>query len=329
MFLNSKYRKIGQMYKIAILDDYQKVSLRMANWNSILSSHQISVFTDHVNDEKELIKRLTDFDILCVMRERTPITKNVLTNLPNLKLIVTTGMRNASIDMNAASDLNVIVSGTRGLPYPTAELAWGLILDVARNITYENNKLREGEWQKRIGVGLKGKTLGIIGLGQLGSQVAEFGQAFGMNILAWSHNLTQDRAAQVGATLRTLQQLLMESDFVSIHTVLSDRTKGLIGKKEIALMKNSAFLINTSRGPIIDECELYKALKSGKIAGAAIDVFSEEPLDKQHELMSLNNLIITPHIGYVTKETYEIFYSDIIDCIHNFTRGNPTRVLNQ
>ena len=317
------------MSNIAILDDYQNVALDMADWSSLQSAHNLSVFTDHISNEQQLIARLQNFDIVCVMRERTPLTKNVFQNLTNLKLVVTTGMRNASIDLESASNQGVIVCGTDGLPYPTAELTWGLILDLARNISYEDRASRLGEWQQRIGTGLSGKTLGIIGLGRLGSQVANYGNAFGMNVIAWSQNLTKAKAEREQAQLATFKELLTQSDFISIHTVLSDRTKGLIGNNEFNVMKDSVFLINTSRGPIVDEAELLAALRSNKIAGAGIDVFSNEPLDAHHDLMQLDNVVITPHIGYVTKETYEIFYSDTVDCIKRYFDGNPTRVLNQ
>ena len=317
------------MSNIAILNDYQNVSLDMADWSKLQSAHNISVFTDHIKDEQKLIARLEDFDIVCVMRERTPLTKTIFQNLPNLKLVITTGMRNASIDLEEATNQGIIVCGTDGLPYPTAELTWGLLLDLARNISRENRASRLGEWQKRIGTGLNGKTLGIIGLGRLGSQVASYGNALGMDVLAWSQNLTKLKAEREQAHLSTFQELLSKSDFITIHTVLSNRTRGLIGNNEFKLMKKSAFLINTSRGPIVNEAELLAALKSNEIAGAGIDVFSDEPLDTHHELMKLDNVIITPHIGYVTKETYEIFYSDTVDCIERYFDGNPTRVLNQ
>lgn len=317
------------MSNIAILDDYQNVALDMADWSELQSVHKLSVFTDHISDEQQLIARLQNFDIVCVMRERTPLTKNVFQNLPELKLVITTGMRNASIDLESASNQGVIVCGTDGLAYPTAELTWGLVLDLARNISHEDKTSRLGKWQTRIGTGLNGKTLGIIGLGRLGSQVANYGNAFGMNVLAWSQNLTKEKAEKEKAQLATFKELLTQSDFISIHTVLSDRTRGLIGTNEFKLMKGSAFLINTSRGPIVNEEDLLAALKSRNIAGAGIDVFSDEPLDLNHELMQLNNVVITPHIGYVTKETYKIFYSDTVDCIKRYFDGKPIRVLSR
>ena len=248
------------MLNVAILDDYQNSALKMANWGKLSGKAKITVFNDHVHDREVLIKRLRKFQVICAMRERTPFTKEVLESLPDLKLLVTTGMRNASIDIKTASELGITVSGTEGLPYPTAELTWALILALARNITVEHQSVKEGIWQKEVGVGLKGKTLGIIGLGNLGSQVAIYGNAFGMEVIAWSQNLTSDLAKEKGAKYVTLDTLMSESDFVSIHTVLSPRTKGLIDGSKLKLMKKTSYLVNTSRGPIVDEHALIKIL---------------------------------------------------------------------
>ena len=248
--------------------------------------------------------------------------------LPKLQLLITTGMRNASIDVEAANELGVIVCGTDGLPYPTAELAWGLILDLARNISEENGAVKEGEWQTTLGVGLKGKTLGLIGLGNLGGQVANYGNAFGMNVIAWSQNLTEEKAKDKNATYVDLDTLMSESDFISIHTVLSERTLGLIDSSKLQLMKKSSFIVNTSRGPIIDESALVEALDNAQIAGAGLDVFGLEPMPSDHPLITSNRTVITPHIGYVTQETYKIFYEHTVECIAAFINGKPVRVLS-
>ncbi|SVB41556.1 uncharacterized protein METZ01_LOCUS194410, partial [marine metagenome] len=272
------------MLNVAILDDYQNSALEMANWDNLSEKAKITVFNDHIHDREVLIKRLRKFQVICAMRERTPFPKELLESLPKLKLLVTTGMRNASIDIEAASELGITVSGTEGLPYPTAELTWALILVLARNITVEHQSVKEGIWQKEVGVGLKGKTLGIIGLGNLGSQVAKYGNAFGMEVIAWSQNLTSDLAKEKGAKYVSLDTLMSESDFVSIHTVLSPRTKGLIDGSKLNLMKKTSYLVNTSRGPIVDEHALIKILEDKGIAGAGLDVFDLEPMESDHPL---------------------------------------------
>ncbi|MEC8987184.1 MAG: D-2-hydroxyacid dehydrogenase family protein, partial [Chloroflexota bacterium] len=275
-----------------------------------------------------LVDRLKEFEIICAMRERTPFPREILQRLPKLQLLITTGMRNASIDVEAANELGVIVCGTDGLPYPTAELAWGLILDLARNISEENEAVKDGEWQTTLGVGLKGKTLGLIGLGNLGGQVANYGNAFGMNVIAWSQNLTEEKAKDKNATYVDLDTLMSESDFISIHTVLSERTLGLIDSSKLQLMKKSSFIVNTSRGPIIDESALVEALDNAQIAGAGLDVFGLEPMPSDHPLITSNRTVITPHIGYVTQETYKIFYEHTVECIAAFINGKPVRVLS-
>ena len=316
------------MLNVAILDDYQNSALKMANWGKLSGKAKITVFNDHVHDREMLIKRLRKFQVICAMRERTPFTKEVLESLPDLKLLVTTGMRNASIDIKTASELGITVSGTEGLPYPTAELTWALILALARNITVEHQSVKEGIWQKEVGVGLKGKTLGIIGLGNLGSQVAIYGNAFGMEVIAWSQNLTSDLAKEKGAKYVSLDTLMSESDFVSIHTVLSPRTKGLIDGSKLKLMKKTSYLVNTSRGPIVDEHALIKILEDEAIAGAGLDVFDLEPMENNHPLILSDRTVITPHIGYVTRETYKIFYEQSLECVSEFLSGTPVRIIN-
>jgi phosphoglycerate dehydrogenase-like enzyme len=316
------------MVRVAVLDDYQEVALKMADWSVLPSDTQVQVFKDHLSDEKALADRLRDFEIAMAMRERTPFPRTVLQRLPKLKLLITTGMRNASIDVAAARDLGITVCGTGGLPHPTAELTWGLILALLRQIPREDSATRSGHWQVSVGVGLRDKILGVMGLGNLGSQVATVGTAFGMSVLAWSQNLTTERAAQFGATLVGKDELLSRADIVTIHLVLSDRTRGLVGARELGLMKSTAYLVNTSRGPIVDEEALVQALQQGTIAGAALDVFDEEPLPLNHSLRRLENTVITPHLGYVTAETYKVFYGQAVEDIQAFLRGEPIRVIN-
>lgn len=274
-----------------------------------------------------MAQRLRGFEIVLAMRERTPFPRRLLEELPQLKLLITTGMRNASIDVEAARDLGITVCGTRGLPYPTAELTWALILALVRRVPQEDKATRAGQWQISVGEGLNGKVLGLLGLGNLGSQVATVGKAFGMSLLAWSQNLTAERATQYGATLVSKDELLSRSDLVTIHLVLSARTRGLIGARELGLMQRTAYLINTSRGPIVEEQALIQALQQGTIAGAALDVFDEEPLPLDHPFRRLENTVITPHLGYVTVEGYRIFFGDAVEDMRAFLSGTPTRVL--
>lgn len=316
------------MPRVAVLDDYQNVARNMADWGSLPTDVSVDFFREHLSAEDDVARRLEPYEIVVAMRERTPFQRTLFSRLPNLKLLVTTGMRNASIDMVAAAEHGVIVCGTDGLPYPTAELTWALILALARKVPTEDAATRSGQWQVTMGEGLQGKTLGVIGLGRLGSQVATIGAAFGMNLLAWSQNLTAERAAEFGARLVSKDELLGESDIVTIHLVLSDRTRGLLAQRELALMKPSAYLVNTSRGPIVDEFALIGALESGAIAGAGLDVFDIEPLPLDHKLRSLPNTVLTPHMGYVTAETYRIFYGDAVENIAAFLSGNPVRVIS-
>jgi phosphoglycerate dehydrogenase-like enzyme len=313
--------------RVALLDDYQGVALGMADWKSLPTGTEVVVFKDHLAAEDALAARLADFDFIMALRERTPFPRTLLERLPKLKLLITAGMRNASIDMKAAAERGVLVCGTSGLPYPTAELAWGLILGLARRIPAEDRATREGRWQTSLGLGLNGKTLGVLGLGTLGSRVARVGRALEMKVLAWSQNLTAERAAAEDAMLVAKDDLLARSDFVSIHLVLSERTRGLVGARELGLMKRSAYLVNTSRGPIVDEAALIRALGDGTIAGAGLDVFDEEPLPRDHPFRRLPNIVITPHLGYVTEETYRIFYGQAVEDIKAYLDGTPLRVL--
>ena len=315
------------MTRVAILDDYQNVAMGLADWKSLPVGTEVVAFRDHLHEIDAVAKRLADFEVVVAMRERTAFPRALLEKLPKLRLLVTTGMRNASIDMKAAADRGVTVCGTSGLPYPTAELTWGLVLALFRRIAVEDRATREGKWQTTLGLGLNGKTLGVIGLGTLGSRVARYGKAFEMEVLAWSQNLTAERAAEVGATLVGKDELLRRADVVSIHLVLSDRSRGLLGARELALMKRTAYLVNTSRGPIVDEAALIRALQDGTIAGAGLDVFEPEPLALDHPFRKLPNTVVTPHLGYVTEETYRIFFGHALEDVQAFLRGAPVRVL--
>lgn len=301
--------------KVAVLDDYQGVALKMADWSEVAKRAQVDVFRDHLADPGEVVKRLLPYDVVCVMRERTPLRRAHIEQLPNLKLIASTGPRNASIDLEAAAERGIKVVHTGYFGSPTVELTWALILAGARHIAAEAAAVRDGGWQHSIGDDLSGKTLGLIGLGNLGSKVAGIGQAFGMQIIAWSQNLTADKAAAAGAALVSKEELLRRSDVVSIHLVLSERSRGLIGAAELSLMKPTARLVNTSRGPIVVEAALIAALEKGRIAGAAIDVYDTEPLPANHPYRKIPNLLATPHIGYVSRGLYERFYRDTVSNI--------------
>jgi len=315
------------MTRVAILDDYQDVALGLADWKTLPAGTEVVAFREHLHELDAVAKRLADFDVVVAMRERTAFPRALLEKLPKLRLLVTTGMRNASIDVKAAVEGGITVCGTSGLPYPTAELTWALVLALFRRIAVEDRTTREGKWQTTLGLGLNGKTLGVIGLGTLGSRVARYGKAFEMEVLAWSQNLTAERAAEVGATLVGKDELLRRSDVVSIHLVLSDRSRGLVGARELGLMKRTAYLVNTSRGPIVDEAALIRALQDGTIAGAGLDVFEPEPLPLDHPFRKLPNTVITPHLGYVTEETYRVFFGHALEDVQAFLRGAPVRVL--
>jgi phosphoglycerate dehydrogenase-like enzyme len=305
-----------------VLDDYQNISLKMADWSSIPGNPEIRVFNDHVSDENLLVERLLPFDIVCIMRERTPISATLLDRLPNLKLIASTGRRNAAIDLEATERRGVEVLHTGYNSTPTIEFTWAMILALARNIAIENASLDSGGWQTAVGADLHGKTLGVLGLGNIGSRVAEIGKFFGMNVIAWSQNLTQEKAAASGARLVSKDQLFREADFLTIHLVLSPRSRETVGKEELSLMKPTSFLINTARGPIVDEAALVETLTDRKIAGAAIDVFEQEPLPAEHPFRRLPNVLATPHIGYGTRSLYEIFYGDSVANITTWVLDN-------
>jgi phosphoglycerate dehydrogenase-like enzyme len=300
---------------IAILDDYQNVSLQFADWSRVQARAKVTVFNDHLADPQALVDRLERFDVVCVMRERTPLTRDIIGALPRLKLIASTGRRNASIDMDAAKERGIEVAGTDSLASPPIELTWALILASSRHVVEENAALDSGGWQHSIGDDLSGKTLGILGLGRIGTQVAHIGKAFGMNVIAWSEHLTDEAAAEVGVRRVEKDELLRQSDIVTIHLVLSDTTRGLVSAREFGLMKSTARLINTSRGPIVVEADLIGALNQGRIAGAALDVYDTEPLPANHPLRHTPRLLATPHIGYVTRGVYERFYQGTVDNI--------------
>jgi len=313
--------------KVAILDDYQNVSLILGNFEKLKNDFDFHIFNQSFENEDDAIEKLKDFEILLVMRERTPITKKIIKNLKELKLIITSGMRNNSIDLVTAKEKNILVCGTDSNSNSTAELTWALILGLVRNIRQEAENMYQGYWQTTLGYDLKGKTLGIIGLGNIGSQVAKIGIAFGMNVIAWSENLKLSVAKNNQVLAVTKEELLEKSDFVTIHTVLSDRTKNLIIKKDLESMKETAFLINTSRGPIVNEFDLVEVLEKNIIAGAGLDVYDIEPLPENHKLRFLPNALLLPHLGYVTKENYEIFYSQMFENLQAFKEGKPIRII--
>ncbi|HSK06826.1 MAG TPA: D-2-hydroxyacid dehydrogenase family protein [Acidimicrobiia bacterium] len=312
--------------RIAVLDDYQQVAASLADWSTLEA--EIVFFPDHISDRSELLDRLAGFDVVVAMRERTPFPRPVLEGLPDLRLLVTTGSANASIDVKAAQELGIVVSGTASLAHPTAELTFALILALSRGLVDQVGSVRGGGWQVGLGRDLLGSTLGVIGLGRLGSQVAGMGQAFGMDVLAWSHNLTREMAAEVGVSQVSMDELLSRADFVTIHLRLSDRTVGLIGRDELASMKPGSYLVNTSRGPIVDETALLDAVRSGLIAGAALDVFDHEPLSPDHPLRTEPRILATPHIGYVTRESYQVFYRGVVESIEAWRHGEPIRLLS-
>lgn len=312
----------------AILDDYQDVAMTVVDWAPVAKDVTFNVFTESLGGRDQVIAALKDCEVVCLMRERTPFGKDVIDALPKLKLIVTSGMRNAAIDVAAAAARGIPVCGTESLGHPTAELTFGLMLELTRRIGYENARLKAGSrWQSTLGIDLNNKTLGIIGLGKLGTRVARIGNAFDMKVIAWSQNLTAEKALQAGATLVSKDDLLRESDFVTVHVQLSDRTRGLIGARELDLMKPTAFFINTSRGPVADEKAIEAALKANKIAGAAIDTYDEEPLALDHPFRKLDNIVITPHLGYVTAENYKRFYGQMVEDIRAWLDGKPIRVI--
>jgi phosphoglycerate dehydrogenase-like enzyme len=311
-------------YRIAVLDDYQNAALESADWSILRDRADITVFQDHVDDADAVAARLLPFDIVCVMRERTPLPRSIIERLPNLKLISSTGPVNASIDVAAAADCGVAVSHTRYRSTPTIEFTWALVLASARNVVAESNSVRSGGWQTSVGMDLQGKTLGVLGLGRIGSAVARIGRDFGMNLIAWSQNMTSESARAAGAVLVSKDELFEQADILTVHLVLSGRTRGLVGATELARMKPTARLINTSRGPIVDEQALIAALRNRQIASAAIDVFETEPLPASHPFRTLGNLLATPHLGYVSQGLYRTFYEDTVSNIRKWLDSQST-----
>jgi len=315
------------MLKVAILDDYQNVSQQFVDLKKLSGKYEFKIFSEPFEDEAEAIDKLVDFEALLIMRERTPISKNLINNLINLKFIITSGLRNRSIDLKAAKEKKIIVCGTESNLNPTPELTWALILGLARNFKEEIDNMYQGYWQTTVGTELKGKVLGLIGLGRVGSQVAKIGKAFGMQVMAWSENLSLDTCKELDVLPSSKEDLIKTSDFLSIHVQGGERYKDCITLKEIDKMKKTAFLINTSRGPIVNEDDLIIALSTNEIAGAGLDVYEKEPLPENNKLRFLPNALLTPHIGYVTAENYSIYYNQMIEALETCVDGKPIRVI--
>lgn len=314
--------------RCAILDDYQNVALKLADWSPLKGKVDITVFNEHLGDPPNVIKALKDFDIICAMRERTPFRRETVEALPNLKLLLTSGARNASFDLDALKQRGVVVSGTGGFGNATAGITIGLILELTRRIGFENARMKAGEkWQITLGRDVEGMTLGVVGLGKLGAHVAAIGKVLNMKVNAWSQNLTKEKCDQVGVGFVSKDELMATSDIISIHVVLSQRTRGLISRADIARMKPTSYLINTARGPIVDEDALLDALRERKIAGAGLDTYAIEPLPVDHPFRKLDNIVTTPHLGYVTEQGYRKFYSDMVEDIRGWIDGKPVRVI--
>ncbi len=315
--------------KVAILDDYQNVALKVADWSKLRGKADVTVFNDHVAGTDAVAKRLASFEIVSCMRERTPFTRELFKKLPNLKLLITTGARNASIDVAAANESGVMVCHTNN-PASAPQMVqftWGLILGLVRHIPHEEQNMRHGRWQTTVGHTIHDKTIGLVGLGKIGAGVAKVAQAFGAATIAWSQNMTPAKAEAAGCRYVSKDELFSTADIVSVHLVLSERSRGIVGARELGLMKPTSYLVNTSRGPLVDEAALLSALQAKKIAGAALDVYGTEPLPADHPVRKLDNAVVTPHIGYVTEETYRIYFNDTIEDILAFLDGKPIRVL--
>jgi len=315
------------MFKVAILDDYQNVSQQFVDLKKLSGKYEFKIFSEPFLDEADALEQLADFEALLIMRERTPMTKNLINNLSKLKFIITSGLRNKSIDLEAAKKRKIIVCGTETNIHPTPELTWALILGLARNLKEEIDNMYQGYWQTTVGIELKGKILGLIGLGKVGSQVAKIGKAFGMQVMAWSENLNLDTCKELDVLPCTKDDLIKNSDFLSIHVQGGERYNNCITLNELDKMKKTAFLINTSRGPIVKEDDLIIALSTNEIAGAGIDVYEKEPLPENNKLRFLPNALLTPHIGYVTAENYRIFYNQMIEALEACVNGKPIRVI--
>jgi phosphoglycerate dehydrogenase-like enzyme len=314
--------------QIAVIDDWQDVARNVLDWSVLEAIGDVEFIHDYPADNTTLAARLDKYAVICVMRERTRFDEDLLRRLPQLKLLVTGGMRNAAIDLQAAAALGIQVSGTDSYKHAAPELTWALIMAATRNLVVEANALRAGKWQQGIGGDLHGKTLAILGLGSIGQRVARFGQVFGMRVIAWSENLTAERAAEAGVTLVSKQALFEQADVLSVHLVLSDRSRGLVDAQALAWMKTTALLVNTARGPIVDEAALIKALQKQRLGGAALDVFEQEPLPEHHPFRTLDNVLATPHVGYVSQQNYHLFFSQMIEDIQAWSAGKPVRLLN-
>jgi phosphoglycerate dehydrogenase-like enzyme len=315
-------------YRFAILDDYQNVVLNVTDWSKVAGDLDIKVFNEHLGGPDNVVKALQGFNIVCAMRERTPFPRAVIEKLPDLKLLITTGLRNASIDVAAAKERGVVVCGTPSVGNPTSGIAIGLMLELTRRIGYENARMKAGvPWQSTIGMDLEGQTLGVLGLGKLGTRTANIAKAFGMKVIAWSQNLKPEKCKEAGVEYVSKEDLFRQADFITIHVILSQRSRGLVGAKEIALMKPTAYLINTSRGPIIDEAAMLAALRDKKIGGAGLDVFDVEPLPVDHPLRKMDNVVLTPHLGYVATQNYRAYFAGVVDDIRAFIDGKPVRVM--
>jgi len=312
--------------RCAILDDYFNIALDVADWGRIADRVDVTVFNHHFPDEAAAASALKDFEIVCAMRERTPFPRTLLAELPKLKLLLTSGMRNAAIDMEAANARGIVICGTQWSQDPTAALTMGLILELTRGIGRENARMHAGElWQTFPGIEIEGRTLGVVGLGKLGSKVAGLAKAFGMRVIAWSPNLTPERAAEVGVGYASKEQLFANADIITIHVVLSQRSRGLVGREDLARMRPTAYLVNTSRGPIVDEQVLLESLREKRIAGAGVDVFSVEPLPQDHPFRKLDNMVITPHLGYVSTDALRAHYGQMVEAIEAWFNGEPPR----
>jgi D-3-phosphoglycerate dehydrogenase len=315
-------------HRCAILDDYQNVALKVTDWSKVAGDLDIAVFNEHLGGPDNVVKALQGCEIVVAMRERTGFPRAVIEKLPDLKLLISTGMRNASIDVAAAKERGVVVCGTGAVGSPTSGIAIGLMLELTRRIGYVNARMKAGvPWQSTIGVDLEGLTLGVLGLGKLGARTARIAKAFGMKVIAWSQNLTPEKCKEAGVDYVSKEDLFRQSDFVTIHVVLSQRSRGLVGAKEFGLMKPSAYIINTSRGPIIDEAAMLAALKEKKIGGAGLDVFDVEPLPIDHPLRKLDNVVLTPHLGYVSMQNYQAYFAGVVDDIRGYLDGKPVRVM--
>jgi phosphoglycerate dehydrogenase-like enzyme len=313
--------------QIAVIDDWQDVARNVVDWSLLDDIGQVTFVHDYPADNETLAQRLADFEVICVMRERTRFDADLLGRLPNLKLLLTGGMRNAALDFKAAAALGIQVCGTDSYKHAAPELTWALIMAATRNLVAEANALRAGQWQQSLGGDLHGKTLAILGLGSIGQRVAQFGQVFGMRVIAWSENLTAERAAEVGVSYVTKQELFEQADVLSVHLVLSERSRGIVDAQALDWMKPTALLVNTARGPIVDEAALIKALQKNHLAGAALDVFDEEPLPELHPFRTLDNVLATPHVGYVSRQNYQQFFSQMIEDIQAWAAGAPVRLL--